>query len=133
MIGSAWPAGSRRRVFSCMDTERGWPTSGAPSEEREAALSLTAAAFAIADPLRYDGFFRRYLSNATLINLCISAVILHIDLGLDRYTTFTGSLENITTICLPNVFGFAGSKVGRCEFRFQRGGWIDTASHFSVD
>ena len=101
------------------------------TEERQAALSLTA--FAIANPVRYDGFFRRDISNAPLIGLRVSAVILHVDPGLDWYVASTGFAENIAAICLSDIFGFAGSKVGRREFRFQRGGWIDAAGHLSLD
>jgi hypothetical protein len=64
---------------------------------------------AVADPLRYDGLFRRYFSNTALIDLRIGAVILHIDLGLYRSTAATGFLENITAVCLPDFLGLAGS------------------------
>ena len=87
---------------------------------------------AIADPLRDDDFFRRYLSNVALIGLCISAVVLHIDLGVDRSSASTDALENIAAICLAKVPDFAGS-LERSEFRFQRGGWVDTTGHFPVD
>src|ERR1700726_2779471 len=71
--------------------------------------SLTAPGSAIANSLRYDGLFRRNLSNITLVDLRVSAVTLHIDLGLDWCTAPTEFLENITAICLAKVLGFAGS------------------------
>jgi hypothetical protein len=68
---------------------------------------------AIADPARYHRFFRRYLSNAALMDQRVSAVPFNIDLGLDRRSASTDLLENITIICLPKVPGAAASCLER--------------------
>jgi hypothetical protein len=86
---------------------------------------------AIANPLGYDGFFAGHLSNVTLIGQRVSAVARDVDLGLNWRTRSTDFLEKVTAICLPEVFGFAGSKWR--EFRFHGGGRVNTAGHLSGD
>jgi len=88
---------------------------------------------AIANPVRHDDFFRRYLSNVALIDLRVSAVTFNIDLGRNWRRTSTYFLENITLICLSTILGIAGSNAVRREFRFQRAGWVDAADCLSVD
>jgi hypothetical protein len=78
--------------------------------------------------LRDDGFFGRHLPDVALIDLRISAVALHIDLGLDRQTSAAASLHDVTAIRLLEIQGFAGFK--RREFRFYGGGWINAARYF---
>src|SRR5260370_34427819 len=60
----------------------------------------SARRIAIANPLRYQRFFGRYLSNAALMDLRVGAVPFHTDLGLDRRSVSTDLLKNITIICL---------------------------------
>jgi hypothetical protein len=98
---------------------------------RGSVSSLTPCVPAIANPLRHDSLFRRHLSNIALVDQRVCAVTPDIDLGLNWRTASTEFLENITAICLPKVFGFAGSKW--CELSFHRGGWVNTAGHFSGD
>ena len=93
--------------------------------------SLTSRVSAIANPLRHDSLFRRHLSNITLVDQRVCGVIPHIDLGLNWCTASTEFLENIAAVCLPKVFGFAGSKW--FVLRFHRGGRVNTAGHFSGD
>jgi len=111
------PAGSRQRVFL--------------GDIGGSVSSLTPRVSAIANPLRHDSLFCRHLSNITLVDQRVCAVTPHIDLGLNWCAASTEFLGNITAICLPKVFGFAGSKW--CELRFHRGGWVNTAGHFPGD
>ena len=90
-------------------------------------------AVAIAHSLSHDSFFGRNLSHFALMDLCVSAVALHVDLGLDWRAASAESLENVTVICVPQVFGIAGAKWERAEFCFDCRAWVDTASNFSVD
>src|SRR5258705_2143693 len=89
----------------------------------------SARRIAIANPLRYQRFFGRYLSNAALMDLSVGAVPFHTDLGLDRRSVSTDLLENVTIICLPKVLGAAASCLERGEFRPKLQRRVDTAGH----
>src|SRR5258708_12331144 len=91
----------------------------------------SARRIAIANPLRYQRFFGRYLSNAALMDLRVGAVPFHTDLGLDRRSVSTDLLKNITIICLPKVLCAAASCLERGEFRPQLQRRVDPACHLS--
>lgn len=88
---------------------------------------------AIADPVRYHGFFRRYLPHLALVDLRVGAVTFDIDLGRDWRRASTDFLENVAISCLVEVAGIAGSNFERCEFRLQRVRWIATAGRLLGD
>src|SRR5258707_14307803 len=92
----------------------------------QSSQCLRSARIAIANPLRYQRFFGRYLSNAALMDLRVGAVPFHTDLGLDRRSVSTDLLKNITIICLPKVLGAAASCLERGEFRPQLQRRVDT-------